>query len=265
MKPGFPVRQTRTMSLTMGRGPLAPEPARQNFAIDGPAHRIHFEPFEHRVRAELDGRVVLDTTRGALLHETAIKPVLYAPLEDYDPALLTRTDRSTHCPFKGDASYWNVGAAPNTLWAYERPLERAPWLAGYGALYFDRMDRWLDEDEEVVGGWRDPYHRADAVPSSRAVEVRLDGDVVASDDAPVLVFETGLDPRAYIPRDGLALERSETTSVCPYKGVATYWHLRVGDRLLEDAAWSYESPRGDVGAIAGLVSLDHELLDVAIG
>lgn len=253
------------MSLTLGHGPLARAPAPENFTIDGPAHRIHFEPFEHRVRAELGGRVVLDTTRGALLHETGIRPVLYAPLEDYDATLLTPTDHRTHCPFKGDASYWNVGASDNSLWAYPTPLERAPWLAGYAALYFERMDRWLDEDEEVVGGWRDPYHRADAVASSRAVEVRLDGAVVARDDAPVLVFETGLAPRAYLRRDGLALQPSDRTTTCPYKGRATYWHLRAGDRLLENAAWSYEQPRGDVAAIAGRVSLDHEALTVSIG
>jgi len=253
------------MSLTLGPGPLSREPAMANYAIDGPAHRIHFEPFPHRVRAELDGRVVLDTTRGMLLHETGIRPVLYAPLSDYDAALLTRTDHSTHCPFKGDASYWNVGAVENVLWAYESPLAGAEWLAGYGALYFDRMDRWLDEDEEVVGHLRDPYHRADALPSSRVVEVRLDGELVLREDAPVLMFETGLPPRAYVSRDGLALERSERTWLCPYKGAATYWHLRVGDRLLEDAAWSYEAPLSDVAGIAGLVSLDHEALSVSIG
>jgi uncharacterized protein (DUF427 family) len=253
------------MSLTLGPGPLSREPAMQNFTIDGPAHRIHFEPFAHRVRAELDGRVVLDTTRGMLLHETGILPVLYAPLDDYDASLLTPTDHTTHCPFKGDASYWNVGAAENALWAYEAPLPGAEWLTGYGALYVDRMDRWLDEDEEVVGHLRDPYHRADAVPSSRPVEVRLDGELLVADPAPVLVFETGLAPRAYVSRDGLALERSEKTWLCPYKGEATYWHVRVGDRLLEDAAWSYEEPRGDVAGIEGRVSLDHAALDVSIG
>jgi uncharacterized protein (DUF427 family) len=243
----------------------------QNFTIDGPAHRIHFEPFEHRVRAELDGRVVLDTTRGMLLHETGILPVLYAPLEDYDASVLVRTDQSTHCPFKGDASYWNVGSAENALWAYEAPRAGAEWLKGYGALYVDRMDRWLDEDEEVVGHLRDPYHRADAVISSRPVEVRLDGELVVADPAPVLVFETGLAPRAYVAREGregregLTLERSEKTWLCPYKGAATYWHVRVGDRLLEDAAWSYDEPRGDVAAVAGRIAFDHEALEVSIG
>jgi uncharacterized protein (DUF427 family) len=245
------------MSLTFGPGPLARDAASTNFAIDGPAHRIHFEPYPHRVRAELDGATVLDTTRGALLHETGILPVLYAPLEDYDQSVLTRTDLSTHCPFKGDASYWNVGSAENALWAYEAPLERAPWLKGYGALYLNKMDRWLDEDEPLVGGWRDPYHRADSVPSSRRVEVSLDGSVIASCDSPVIVFETGMAPRAYIPKDGLVLEPSATTWLCPYKGEATYWNLRVGDRVLEDAVWAYDSPRGDVGGIAGLVSIDH--------
>jgi uncharacterized protein (DUF427 family) len=127
------------------------------------------------------------------------------------------------------------------------------------------MDRWLDEDEEVVGHLRDPYHRADAVASSRLVEVRLGDAVIVSDAAPVLVFETGLAPRAYVSREGLELERSEKTWLCPYKGEATYWHLRVGDRVLEDAAWSYDSPRGDAAGIAGRVSLDHPELTVSLG
>ena len=257
------------MTLTLGHGPLSRAPASANYTIDGPDHRLFFEAHPRRVRAELGGHVVLDTTRGALLHETGILPVFYAPLEDYDAAALERTDRTTHCPYKGDASYWTVRAggkvAENALWAYEDPLPSAPWLAGYGALYFDRMDRWLDEDVEVHGHLRDPYHRADARPSSRPVEVRFEGRLLARVDEPVLVFETGLPPRAYLPRELFDLEPSDTRTVCPYKGDATYWSLKVGDRLLEDAAWSYEEPLDGMQPIAGLVSLLHDELEVRIG
>lgn len=258
------------MSLTIGHGPLARDAAPRNFVIDGPKHSIHFEPHGRRVRAELDGRTVLDTRDGFLLHETGILPVLYAPIGDVDQALLQRTDHVTHCPFKGDASYWSVRVgervAENAIWGYEQPLESAPWLAGAVAFYWDRMDRWLEEDEEVFGHLRDPYHRVDARRSSRAVEVRLGagGELVARDENPLLVFETGLVNRAYLPPALLTLEPSEKRTICPYKGTATYWSLRAGDELLADAAWSYDDPLPGMEAIAGLVSVDHERIVVEI-
>ncbi|HEY8582837.1 MAG TPA: DUF427 domain-containing protein [Capillimicrobium sp.] len=252
------------MSLTLSNGPLAADAALANFRIDGPAHRIHFESDPRRFRAELGGRTVLDTTRGALLHETGILPVLYAPLEDYDASLLTRSDHTTHCPFKGDASYWHVGEVENALWAYEQPLAGALWLSRYAALYHHRMDRWLEEDEEVRGGLRDPYHRVDARRSDRRVEVRLGGEVVARCERPVLLFETGVPVRAYIPRDGLDLAATGERTHCPYKGEATTLSLRVGDRILDGAAWSYEEPLDEARAIAGLVALQHDELEVTI-
>jgi uncharacterized protein (DUF427 family) len=257
------------MPLTLGHGPLAAHPAPANYTIDGPKHSIHFEPHPRRIRAELGGVTVLDTTRGSLLHETGILPVFYFPLDELDPALLARTDNVTHCPFKGNASYWTVSAgehvAENALWAYEDPKPETPWLSGQGALYFDRMDRWLEEDEEIIGHLRDPYARVDVRRSSRPVEITLDGQTVLREASPMLLFETGLGTRAYVSKDGLDLLPSERRTICPYKGHATYWSLRVGDRVLEDAAWSYEQPYEQVAPITGLVSLDHEALEVTIG
>jgi uncharacterized protein (DUF427 family) len=253
------------MTLTLGRGPLARDPAAANFRLDGPAQRIHFEAHPRRIRAELDGRTVLDTVRGHLLHETGHLPALYAPLDDYDAALLRRTDHTTHCPYKGDASYWNVGSASNALWAYEEPLAGAQWLRGHAALYFSKMDRWLEEDEEVRGHLRDPYHRADARRSSRPVAVLLDGEPVVRSERSVIVFETGLPPRPYLPRDRLELAATARRTVCPYKGEAKILSLKVGDRVLDGAAWCYEAPDPSVAAVAGLVCFDPDVLEVRIG
>ncbi len=257
------------MTLTLGRGPLARDAAPANYTIDGPAHRIQFEAHPRRIRAELAGRTVLDTTRGSLLHETGILPVLYLPFDDLDATLLERSERRTTCPFKGEASYWSVRVgdrvAADAVWAYEDPLPAAPWLAGQAALYWDRMDRWLEEDEVVEQHLRDPYHRADARRSSRPVEVRHAGTPLVRVAEPVLVFETGLPTRAYLPPDGLALERSEKITTCPYKGTTTYYSIRVGDELLRDAAWSYDDPLDGMQAIAGLVAIDHPELEVVIG
>ena len=252
------------MTLTFPGAPLASEPPlTTNYAIEGPRHRLLLHPFPRRVRARFAGEVVLDSTRGALLHESNILPRLYVPLEDVRADLLERTDHSTHCPFKGDASYWSVRVgdrvAENAVWTYEEPIDEASWLRGLVSVYPERMDAWLDEDEEVTG-LRDPYHRVDARRSSRRIEVRADGEVLARSERPVVVDETGLPLRFYLPREdvAVALRPSETTKACPYKGRATYWSLDG----IEDVAWSYEEPLESMLAAGGHVSFDATKVEV---
>ena len=253
------------MSLTFPGAPLASEPPiTTNYAIDGPAHRLLLHPFPRRVRARFAGEVVLDSTRGALLHESNILPRLYVPLDDVRADLLERTDHSTHCPFKGDASYLSVRVgdrvAENAVWTYEEPIDEASWLRGLVSVYPERMDAWLDEDEEVTG-LRDPYHRVDARRSSRRIEVRSDGQVLARSERPVVVAETGLPLRFYLPREDVAAELrpSETTKACPYKGRASFWSLDG----VEDVAWSYEEPLESMLAARGHVSFDASKVEVS--
>lgn len=129
----------------------------------------------------------------------------------------------------------------------------------------DVLDRWTEEDEEVAAHPRDPHHRVDALPSSRHVEVSVDGRPLADTHDPVVLFETGLPTRYYLPAADVsadALEPSGTTSHCPYKGVADrYWHLRGG---LRDIAWSYSDPTAAVDAVAGRVCFYDELVDVTV-
>jgi uncharacterized protein (DUF427 family) len=250
------------MSLTMRPGPLSTSPTPEvNYRVDGPAHRILFEPHPRRIRAELEGRTVLDTIGGRLLHESNILPRLYVPLEDFDASLMERTDHTTHCPFKGDASYWSVRAgdrvAENAIWAYEDPLPDASWLAGYASMYWDAADAWYEEDEQVVGHLPDPYHRIDVRRSSRHAVARAGDEILAETDTPVLLFETNLPVRVYFrPEDVRAglLTPTERTTVCPYKGTATYWSVTVGGETIADAVWTYAEPLEEAQAIAGLRS-----------
>ena len=192
------------MSLTRGSGPLGGGPGQSNYTFDSPQHRILFEPDARRLRAYVGDTLVFDTRGAHLLHETGIKPVVYVPLADLDESLMRRTATSTHCPFKGDASYWSlhVGEAvrEDAVWAYEEPIASAPWLRGFAALYPSRVDRWLVEDEPMTGGLRDPYHRVDVHTSSRPVRVVAAGEEIAYSAHPTLVFETSMPPRAYLPR-----------------------------------------------------------------
>ena len=115
-----------------------------------PPRRIDVEPCAARVRIEFGGEVVADSTRTLLLHEADYPPVHYFPREDVRMDLLAGTERTTHCPYKGDASYWTLEAggrtAENAVWSYERPIPGMAGIAGYLAFYRDRMDGWSEED-----------------------------------------------------------------------------------------------------------------------
>lgn len=246
------------MTLTLSDGPLAAgAPETTNYRIEGPAHKILFSPFPRRVRAVVEGRTLLDTTRGMLLHESNILPVLYVPIADVDRDLLVPTDHTTHCPFKGDARYWSVVVGERTLqdavWAYDEPLEAVPFLAGHVAVYADRMDAWYDEDELAEGHLRDPYHRVDVRRTSRQVEVRVGDQVVARSGRAMVVSETGLPNRWYLPPADVRtdlLVHSTTRTHCPYKGWASYWSMADGSA--DDLAFAYHEPLDDMARAEGM-------------
>jgi uncharacterized protein (DUF427 family) len=248
------------MTLTRGRGPFGPDPAgRFNFSRTGPAHVLFWDPSPKRVRAVFAGTAVADSRRAVLLHETGLSPVWYFPLDDVRTDLLVSSDRRTTCPFKGEASYWSITVGDRTaedaVWSYPEPLESAPPLAGHLAFYGDAVDAWFEEDDQVIGHPRDPYHRIDVRQGSQHVRVRVGDVVVAETTRPRLLFETGLPTRYYVPEDDLrteALPPSATTTVCPYKGVASYRSFAGPDgRRHDDVAWSYPDPLTDAVPVAG--------------
>jgi uncharacterized protein (DUF427 family) len=258
------------MSLTISAGPLAGQPPQTvNYDLTGPRHRLFMQDFPRRVRAVFAGQTVLDSTRAVLLHETGLLPQIYVPDADIRQDLLHPTDHHTHCPFKGTASYWNVQVgdqvAENAMWAYPVPVPESIWLAGYSAFYWDKLDEWWDEDEQVEGHIRDPYHRVDVRRSSRHVRVVAGGEVVAETTRPLLLTETNLPNRFYFPPEDVRqdlLSPTSTHTVCPYKGTASYWTIRFGDRELADAVWSYPVADGDAAKAAGYQSFLHPDLTV---
>ncbi|MEN0075053.1 MAG: DUF427 domain-containing protein [Paracraurococcus sp.] len=110
----------------------------------GPDHPIAIEPNPKRVRVTFNGQVVAESGRALTLREASYPPVQYIPREDAAMALLRRTERSTHCPYKGDAAYYSIEAggrrAENAIWSYEAPYPAVAAIAGHLAFYPDRVD-----------------------------------------------------------------------------------------------------------------------------
>jgi uncharacterized protein (DUF427 family) len=112
--------------------------------LPGPDHPITITPHTGRVRVIFNGSTVADTTRALLLNETTHKPVFYIPREDAEMAAFERTAHSTHCPYKGDASYYSLRVgdrlSENAVWSYEQPFPAMAEIAGCLAFYPDRVD-----------------------------------------------------------------------------------------------------------------------------
>lgn len=107
------------------------------------------EPAEGRCRAVLQGRTLGDTRKALRVSEGSYDDVLYFPKEDLDMTLFAPSDHSSHCPFKGDASYWSVSldgvVAENIAWSYEAPFVEAQALEGFVAFYTDKLDELVEE------------------------------------------------------------------------------------------------------------------------
>lgn len=236
-----------------------------------PTDRIRFEPSPRRVRAVLANTAIADSSRVMVLHEMGHVPVYYFPMDDIRLDLMTATDRHTHCPYKGDASYWTVQvgdrAVENAVWSYLDPIAGCPDIRGYAAIYWNLMDAWYEEDDEVFVHARDPYSRVDVLGSSLHIQVIVGGETVADTRRPRLLFETGLPTRYYIPKLDVRMdfmEPSSTRTRCPYKGEAVYWSVRIGGEVFPDIVWSYPAPIPECPKIENLLCFFNERVDLYI-
>ena len=111
--------------------------------LPGPDHPISIAPNPKRIRISADGVVIADTTHALTLKEASYPAVQYVPRQDTNMNLLKRTDRVTHCPYKGDANYFSVvgdgKAIENAIWTYETPYPAMADIAGHLAFYPDKV------------------------------------------------------------------------------------------------------------------------------
>jgi len=113
--------------------------------LPGPDHPISIARNESRIRVTFAGQVVADTTSALTLKEAGYPPVHYIPRSDAKMSLLAPTSHASHCPYKGDASYFTISAngrgSDNAVWSYEQPFPAMAEIAGYLAFYPNRVDK----------------------------------------------------------------------------------------------------------------------------
>jgi uncharacterized protein (DUF427 family) len=123
-----------------------------------PFHRIDVLPSSRRVRLELDGQVLAESSRPTLLFETMLPARFYLPREDVR-AELSPSGTRTWCAYKGQASYWSAAAGgrvlPDIAWTYQQPLHDAARVRGLIAFFNERLDVIVDGErhERPVTPW----------------------------------------------------------------------------------------------------------------
>ena len=244
--------------------PIIPAPEERARLKEG----VHIERSHRRVRTYFGDRLIADSERVLLVYETKRPPAYWFPIADVRMEYLERKDQSQQST---DTIRWRLVAkgriAQSAVRAYIKPIGDRAALDGYLTFYWDQMDAWFEEDEEVFVHPRDPYTRVDTVHSSRRVRVEIEGVMLGETHRPVLLFETGLPTRYYIPKQDVRmnlLEPTESVTRCPYKGVARYWSARVRDKLVKDIVWSYPAPIPECPKIENLLSFYNEQVDLFV-
>jgi uncharacterized protein (DUF427 family) len=229
--------------------------------------RVRLERSRKRIRTYVDGHVVADTIRPLLVWE-GHTPTYYIPTGDVAAELVATgaTDRS---PSRGTADIFDVVVASRSLPGAARRFADSPFEDLRDAVRLDwaAMDEWLEEDEPIYTHPRDPYSRVDILASSRHVQVVVDGVRLADSRSPKILYETGLPPRYYLPLPDLRTDLMHPTSTvthCPYKGQATYWSVRVGERTYDDLVWMYRAPLPESTKIAGLGCFYNERVELYV-
>ena len=260
------------MGLMSGTGPLGRTPAGSfNFEVPVAGRALYLEPSPKRVRVVVADEVIADSRRVLMLHESGHQPVYYFPPDDVRADFLDASDRHTRCPRKGEASYYTIRVGETVVdagaWYYPDPIDGTPEIKNLIAFYWNRMDHWYEEDEEVFVHPRDPYHRVDVIRTERDIRVSLDGEELAHSTRAMALFETNLPTRWYLPREDVSagLIESDTVTGCPYKGRASYYSVALGDdRVERDLVWYYHDPYDEVARIADLVCFFNERVDVEL-
>jgi uncharacterized protein (DUF427 family) len=239
---------------------------------------LRHEPTPKRIRAALGDQPVVESSRALLVWEPRrVVPTYAVPVDDVRGKLEpdTRPPEQSDSPVLHPGIPFGVHSTDGEALVIRAPGDGAtagafrpadPELAGHLILDFDGFDTWYEEDEQIFGHPRDPYHRIDVRRSSRSVRIELEGEVLADTSRGSLLFETNLPVRFYLPAEDVRTDRrpTEHRTYCPYKGQASYWSFDVNGRTRTNLAWTYEAPLPDAAQVTGLIAFWDEVVDVLL-
>ncbi|MFF3951237.1 DUF427 domain-containing protein [Streptomyces sp. NPDC001902] len=256
------------MGLSWQQGPLSTTRIGHFLVPDPLPERMLFaERLRRRMRVRFAGEWIADSEDVVLLHEPGRYPVAYFPRSDVLPEALVAGNRVTRHKDLGDTAWFAVRAGGRTAeraaWELVALPQHAGDLKGRIAFAWRAMDAFYEEDDRILGHAADAYHRIDIRTTSRTLEVRSEGRVVARSEHPVVLYESGFAPRWYVPRadvDESALTPAEDRTFCPYKGIAAYYDIGGARK----AAWSYRDAYPEVGRIDDLVSFEPDKVEVTL-
>lgn len=230
-----------------------------------------FGPTGRRVRVEFNGEIIADTPDAMILRENAFHIYYYFPVDHVKTEYLTESDHVNESKFRGNTKHWTVKVgdkeAEHAAFTYPETKEGRPDVREFITFEWGEMDKWYEEDEEVFGHPRDPYHRIDTVQSSRNIRVEVDGVTVADTNRSIILYETGMPRRYYMPMEDVKQEyltATELQTLCPYKGFANYWSVKTNGNDNENVVWGYPEAFTESARIEGYVSFYNEKLDIYV-
>ncbi|CAN7357741.1 DUF427 domain-containing protein [Phyllobacterium sp. LjRoot231] len=226
---------------------------------------VLIEPTNRRIRLKLGDRFIADTTGAIVIYENGGHPTYYLPKADFIAGVLKPSTKTEPSSLFGTKVYWSLEgtAQENQAWGFDGSAIGLSELSDYVTVDWGSV-RWFEEDEEIFRHPRNVYKRIDTIPSSRLVEVFVDGKLVARTERAIFLFETGLIARYYFPVEDLvagALIPSDLITYCPYKGAASYYHFDLDGIRHENIVWYYPEPIAESGKIKGLISFYNEKID----
>jgi uncharacterized protein (DUF427 family) len=242
--------------------------------LGGAVQSLRYEPTDKRLRIYLNDEPVADTIDGLLVWEPRrVVPAYAVPERDVSARLESagRVDEVADLPVLVPTNPFTVHSCPGemvdvTAGTVRRPSAAFrpddPDLAGYLTFDFSAFD-WREEDEPIVAHPHDPFKRIDILASDRHVRVEWEGRVLAESSRPLLLFETLLPVRFYLPRADVVveLEPTDTVTYCAYKGRASYFSVPDGPA---DVAWTYHRPLREAEPVTDRIAFFNERVDIIV-
>ncbi|OAL49074.1 DUF427-domain-containing protein [Pyrenochaeta sp. DS3sAY3a] len=231
----------------------------QKLVSEGP-HKVEQTP--RRVRGLFNGKFAFDTTSAYFVWEHPYYPQFYIPASSITPA--AKLDKLDPVPNTHSSAHFarlTVDSEQTTRVI----IFNTPALPNLVKVDFPAISQWFEEDTRIYGHPKDPYKRIVILPSSRHIKISFQGVTLAETTNALILLETTLRPRYYIPPTHVnweVLSESQTRSICPYKGEAEYYSVGVGGKEYGDLVWYYRYPTAESAEIAGRLSFYNEKVEV---